>query len=295
MTLREFYRKYSNQIEQNIIRALNEDRVRNDITTHLLFETSRSNAIITAELLSKENCVLAGIEIFKKVYKLLDRRARFVEYFKDGDRIRNKSIVLKVKAPLNVLLAGERVSLNFLQRMTGIATLTNEFVNRLKYRNAKILHTRKTTPNFRIFEAAAVKIGGGDFHRLDMGSAVMVKDNHIIAAGSLSKVLDSLNKKKLNSRVTNRFEVEVKTARELRTVIEKGKRFVRIVMLDNFPEGQLEEAVKLIKGNGMQVEISGGVNLKNFNKLQKKGVDYYSIGMLTHSYKSVDFSLEFKA
>lgn len=295
MTLREFYKKYSNQIEQNIIRALNEDRVRNDITTHLLFETSRSNAIITAELLSKENCVLAGIEIFKKVYKLLDRRVRFVEYFKDGDRIRNKSIVLKVKAPLNVLLAGERVSLNFLQRMTGIATLTNEFVNRLKYRNAKILHTRKTTPNFRIFEAAAVKIGGGDFHRLDMGSAVMVKDNHIIAAGSLSKVLDSLNKKKLNSRVTNRFEVEVKTARELRTVIEKGKRFVRIVMLDNFPEGQLEEAVKLIKGNGMQVEISGGVNLKNFNKLQKKGVDYYSIGMLTHSYKSVDFSLEFKA
>ena len=295
MTLKEFYRKYNNQIEQNITRALKEDRVRNDITTHLLFDSTGTNDIVTAGLQCKENCVLGGIEIFKKVYKLLDRRVRFVEYFKDGDRIRNKTIVLKVKAPLSVLLAGERVSLNFLQRMAGIATLTNEFVRRLKYRNAKILHTRKTTPNFRLFEVAAVKIGGGDFHRLDMNSAVLLKDNHIIAAGSLSKVLDSLNKKKLNSRVTNRFEVEVKTFGELMTVIEKGKRFVKIVMLDNFPQGQLDQAVKLIKGNVMQVEISGGINLKNFNQLQKKGVDYYSIGMLTHSYKSVDFSLEFKA
>jgi nicotinate-nucleotide pyrophosphorylase len=178
--------------------------------------------------------------------------------------------------------------------MSGIATLTNEFVRSLKYRNARILHTRKTTPNFRLFEAAAVKIGGGDFHRLDMGSAVMVKDNHIIGAGSFSKVLDAVSKKKLSSKITDRFEVEVKTLRELRTVVEKGKRFVRIVMLDNFPVSQLNEAVKLTKQSGMQVEISGGINLENFSELQKKGVDYYSIGMLTHSYKSVDFSLEFK-
>jgi len=174
--------------------------------------------------------------------------------------------------------------------MSGIATLTKKYVKLLKYKDSHILHTRKTTPNFRVFEIAAVKTGGGDFHRLSLSSAVMVKDNHIEACGSVENVLKVLKKWKL---YPNRLEIEVKNMNELETVVQHGKGLVKIVMLDNFSELFLDKAVKILKKNSFKIEISGGINEKNFMKNQKKGIDYYSIGALTHSYKSADFSLEF--
>ena len=293
MTLREFYKKHEKDIEKAIVYALKEDRVRNDVTTSLFFNTKKDNKLISAKLLCKEDCILAGIEVFKKVFKILYKGTIFKSYYRDGDRIRNKSVVLEVKSPLRILLVGERTALNFLQRMSGIAALTDIFVKKLKYREAKILHTRKTTPNFRLFELAAVKTGGGDFHRFDLSSSVLIKDNHIAAAGSMEKALEKVRRTKMSENLKNRFEIEVKNMAELKLVIKNAKGIAKIVMLDNFNKSQISEAIKILSENKIKTELSGGINLKNFDKLQQKGINYYSIGMLTHSYKSADFSLEF--
>ncbi len=293
MTLGEFYKKNEKEIIKAIHDALKEDKVLSDVTTSLFFKSMKGERLTKAVLLCKEDCILSGIDIFKKVFKILYPGAIFRGHYKDGDRIRNKSVVLEVKSPLRILLEGERTALNFVQRMSGIATLTNVFVNRLKYQNAKILHTRKTTPNFRLFELAAVKTGGGDFHRFDLSSSVMIKDNHIMAAGSMDKALEIIRRKKTDERLKNRFEIEVKTMTELKQVVKKEKGIVKIVMLDNFQKSQIPEAVKILKKNKIKTELSGGLDLLNFDKLQQKDIDYYSIGMLTHSYKSADFSLEF--
>ncbi len=292
MTLKEFYKKHAKDIEIAVKAALAEDRVREDITTNLLFGRNIFGRPKSAKLLCKEDCILAGIEIFKKVFKTLYPDTAFKSYFKDGEKLRNKSVVLEVKAPLVILLEGERTALNFLQRMSGIATLTNEFVRRLKYKNAKILHTRKTTPGFRVFELAAVKTGGGDFHRFDLSSSVMIKDNHIEAVGSVNNVLEYMKNIKLTGKQKHRFDIEVKNINELKEVL-KVKNLVKIVMLDNFVKKDIPIAISMLKNCGIKTELSGGINLDNFGKLQQPGIDYYSIGMLTHSYKSIDFSLEF--
>jgi nicotinate-nucleotide pyrophosphorylase len=293
MTLKEFYNKYNKEINRAIQSALREDRVYNDVTTKLLFGSEKDNKKITAYLVCKQNCILAGLEIFKKVFRKLDRDVRFKTYFNDGDMLWNKALVLQVKSSRRNLLKGERTALNFLQRMSGIATLTNKFVKKLQFKSAKILHTRKTTPNFRIFEVASVKIGGGDFHRLGLDSSVMVKDNHIISAGSINKVFDELEKRNNSKRLRKKFEIEVNSLNEALVAADRGKDLLDVVMCDNFKQTDIEKAVKKLKRCGFWVEVSGGINLKNFKSIQKKGVDFYSIGMLTHSYKSIDFSLEF--
>ena len=293
MTLKQFYLKYDKQLDTAIKNALIEDRVRNDITTSLFFKGIEGNRVINAKLLCKEDCILGGLDVFKRVFRTLHSGVRFSGNFKDGQRVRNKTVVLEIKSPLRVLLEGERTSLNFLQRMSGIATLTDKFVKNLKYRNSAILHTRKTTPNFRLFELAAVKIGGGDFHRFDLSSSVMIKDNHIEASGSIDEVIRIINKKKLTKKQEPRFEIEVKSIRELKRVLSETKNYVKIVMLDNFPRKDISLAVSLLKKRKIKTELSGGINLKNFKSIQMRGIDYYSIGMLTHSYKSIDFSLEF--
>lgn len=297
MTLKEFYKKYDKEINKAISQALREDSVRSDVTTNLLLKGIAGDKKITARLICKENCILAGLEIFKKVYQQITRNVSFKSYYKDGNKLRNKTKVLEVKSSLRNLLAGERTALNFLQRMSGIATLTNIFVKELKRGDAKILHTRKTTPNFRLFEAAAVKTGGGDFHRLSLNSSVMIKDNHIEALGTIDKVMAKIISRKLTKNLSShqkqKFEIEVKTFKELASVIKHGKGIVKVVMLDNFNPGETAKAIRILKQNGFRIEVSGGINLQNFAKYQRKGVDYYSIGMLTHSYKSADFSLEF--
>lgn len=293
MTLDGFYKSHVKEIDAAVKSALAEDKVKNDVTTNLLFGRKTKSRNVKAELLCKEDCILSGIEIFKKVFKILYPKTSIKSYFKDGARLRNKTVVLEVKAPLEILLSGERTALNFLQRMSGIATLTNKFVERLKFKNAKILHTRKTTPNFRLFELAAVKTGGGDFHRFDLASAVMIKDNHIEAAVSLDKLLDMIRSKKLSESQKRRFEIEVKNTDELAEVLKKARNIVKIIMLDNFSNSDIPKAIKMLKGTGIKTELSGGITLDNFDGFQTKGIDYYSVGMLTHSYKSIDFSLEF--
>jgi len=293
MTLKQFYLKYDKQLDTAIKNSLIEDRVRYDVTTSLFFKGKEGNRSIIAKLLCKDDCILAGLEIFKRVFRTLHTGVKFRGAFKDGQRVRNKTVVLEIKSPLRVLLEGERTSLNFLQRMSGIATLTDMFVKNLKYRNSAILHTRKTTPNFRLFELAAVKIGGGDFHRFDLNSSVMIKDNHIEASGSIDEVIRIINRKKLTKKQKYRFEIEVKSISELKRVLNETKDYVRIVMLDNFPKRDIALAISLLKKRKIKSELSGGINLRNFKNIQMKGIDYYSIGMLTHSYKSIDFSLEF--
>ena len=177
--------------------------------------------------------------------------------------------------------------------MSGIATFTNSFVKLLKYKGAKILHTRKTTPGFRLFEVAAVKTGGGDFHRLSLMSAVMIKDNHIEALNGIELTMDFLLRQTIPFVLKQKFEIEVKTFKELDAVVKYGKGLVEVVMLDNFKPLNLPKAIKILKNNGFKIELSGGINMQNFSQYQQKGVDFYSIGALTHSYKSCDFSLEF--
>jgi len=288
MTIKEFYKKYDNEIESAIKRSLKEDKTFSDITTKILL-SGVDDKIVTAKLLCKQNCIIAGLDIFKKVYLNINPNIRFKFYKKDGSFIRNKQIAAEVKSTLSNLLIGERTALNFLQRMSGIATLTGKFVKKLKYKGSKILHTRKTTPNFRVFELAAVKIGGGDFHRLDLSSSLLIKDNHIEAAGSVKKVLEILRKK----RIVKSVEIEAKNAREVNDIIRFGKGLVNVIMLDNFKSNTLTTAINKLKENGFKVEISGGINEGNFSLKQRNGIDFYSIGMLTHSYKSIDFSLEF--
>lgn len=290
MTLSNYYRLYSKEIDLSIERALKEDRVYNDITTALLLKGKPGEKKISAILLCKEDCVVSGLEIFKRVYRKIDPGAYVTFFYKDGDKIRNKQAAGIVKSSLKNLLIGERIALNYLQRMSGIATITSKYVKLLKYKDSRILHTRKTTPNFRVFEIAAVKTGGGDFHRFSLSSAVMVKDNHIEACGGIESTLIALRKGRFKP---DKLEVEVKNMKELDSVIKLGKGLVKIVMLDNFKDADLDEAVKKLKKNGFKIEISGGINEKNFIKKQKRGIDYYSIGALTHSYNSANFSLEF--
>jgi nicotinate-nucleotide pyrophosphorylase (carboxylating) len=293
MTLKEYYKKYKHEIDRLISSALREDKVSDDVTTNLLLKGEKGNKRVSAVLLCKQDCVLAGLDIFERVFKKLDPKTKFSGKFKDGSGLRNKDKVLRVESSLKTLLAGERTALNFIQRMSGIATLTDKFVKKLKYPGSKILHTRKATPNFRVFEIAAVKTGGGDFHRHDLSSAVMIKDNHIEASGSIKKILELLRDSGVPAGKKDRFEIEVKSFKELEEVVNYGKQLVKIVMLDNFRPAGIKQSIEILKKNGFKIEVSGGINLENFAKIQQMGINYYSVGALTHSYKSVDFSLEF--
>lgn len=293
MTLKEFHSKYDTQLSRAIRNALTEDRALFDITSNLLFNDVPGTKKTKAKLLCKEDCVLAGLGIFEKVYEQLYDGVHFKRYYKDGEHIEKNSIVAEIQGPVIPLLQGERTALNFLQRMSGIATVTNKFVTMRKYKNSKILPTRKTTPNFRLFELLAVKLGGGDFHRFSLDSSVMVKDNHITAAGSIKKVLNQIKSEVLSKKLKHNFEVEVRSINELKLLLRNAKGIIKIVMLDNFHPGMIEKAINLLHGSSIKVEVSGGINLSNFNKYQHPDIDFYSIGMLTHSYKSTDFSLEF--
>lgn len=294
MTLKDFYKLNSAKIDKAISSALKEDHVSNDATTQLLLKGKAGDRKINATLLCKEDCVLAGTEVFKQVIRKLDPNVKYKSFYKDGDTLKKGSEVLAIRALCSSLLSAERTALNFLQRMTGIATLTNYFVKKLRYKRAKILHTRKTTPNFRVFEAAAVKTGGGDFHRLSLASGVMIKDNHIFGAGSIESVFDTLLRRKISPELKQKFEIEVKTFKEIDTVVKYGKGLVKVVMIDNFKPRNIDRAIDILKTNGFLIELSGGINKKNFALFQRKGIDFYSIGMLTHSNKSCDFSLEFQ-
>lgn len=270
-------------VEKIIELSLLEDIGSGDITT---VGISASEKEISAKIIAKQDGILAGIDIVCKIFKTVDSKITCSKNAQDGDFIRNEDEVLVLNGMSSSLLKGERVALNFLQRMSGIATLTRKFVDKISHTNAKILDTRKTTPLLRELEKYSVKIGGGYNHRMGLYDAVLIKENHIESAGSISKAVTQI----INKNPDIFIEVEVKNLSELKKVLDLK---VDRIMLDNMSITKILQAVEITNGKA-ELEISGGINLNTIRKFAETGVDYISIGMLTHSYKSLDFSMLFK-
>ncbi len=262
--------------------ALAEDVGPGDITTAAVVERAMKGA---AEIVAKEELVVAGLFVAEKVFKNLDRNACFKAVYKDGTRVRKGSVIARVSGRLGRLLTAERVALNFLQRLSGIATLTGEFVKRVRPSKAKILDTRKTTPCMRKLERYAVKMGGGYNHRSGLFDAVLIKDNHIKAAGGVAEAVRKANKK---YREETAVEVEVTTLKEAREAVRAG---ADIILLDNMTPERIRKALKVIDRRAL-VEVSGGVTLDNVKKVAAAGVDFISVGALTHSAPAVDISMK---
>jgi nicotinate-nucleotide pyrophosphorylase (carboxylating) len=265
-------------------RALKEDLGPGDITTEALFPKDRS---VKSYLLAKEDLVLAGSEIFEEVLRQAGGNVRFNWSRKEGSIIKKGTRFCRMIGSLKTILKGERVALNFIQRLSGIATLTNRFKQRLKPGNITVIDTRKTTPLLRSLEKYAVKIGGGANHRFGLYDMILIKDNHIAPFGSVKKALGFFysQKKQISDK---KVEIETKSLRDVREAINFRPD---VIMLDNMSISTMQKAIKMI-GKRSKVEISGGINLKNIEKIKSLKADYVSIGALTHSPKSVDISLE---
>ncbi|HII4514771.1 carboxylating nicotinate-nucleotide diphosphorylase [Clostridium perfringens] len=268
-------------VEENVKRALNEDLQYGDITTESVV---LNHKIAKVDIIAKEKGVIAGTEVFKMVFKILgDVEVNFS--VNDGEEVEEGQHFGEVFGDAKKILMGERVALNYMQRMCGIATLTREFVERLEGTKVKLLDTRKTTPNMRIFEKYAVKVGGGTNHRFGLNDGVMIKDNHIEAAGGIKNAVSLARK---NSPFVRKIEVEVESIEQLKEALEAK---VDIIMLDNMDIKTLKEAVKLID-NKVEVEASGNVTLDNIREIAKTGVDFISTGAVTHSFKVLDISMK---
>ena len=272
-----------NIIIKPIIRnALNEDLGLGDITT---FATVSYGTSGCAALYARENLVLAGVDVFKAVFHEIDSSLIILGDYKDGDMIFKDSLVLTIEGKLQSILQAERTALNFLQRMSGIASRTKEYVTKVKPWNTKILDTRKTAPGIRVFDKYSVRVGGGYNHRTGLFDGVLIKDNHIIAAGGISKAV-----KKAKSYIphTLKIEVEVETIDQLAEALDAG---ADIIMLDNMSVETMKNAVKIV-ANRVPLEASGGINLDNIAEIAATGVDFISVGDITHSVKAANFSLK---
>lgn len=266
--------------------ALKEDIGKGDVTTDNLIPFKN---ISTANILLKEDGIISGLKVFKMVFDSLDKNTKVKFFVKDGEYLKKGTVISEVKGRTRTLLKGERTALNILQRMSGISTLTNAFVQKLNNPKTKILDTRKTTPNFRLFEKLAVKIGGGTNHRTGLYDMMLIKDNHIEANGGIENTLERLS----SIKKTVKIEIEVKNLFELMVVCTLGNGIVDIIMLDNFTLNDVKEAVKIVKGK-FKIEVSGGISLDTISQYSKiKGIDFISVGALTHSVKSLDISLDF--
>jgi len=268
--------------------AIKEDIGNGDITSQLVVP---ENYEVLAHIICKENMILAGIPFVKRFFLILSKYLEsgnfsFEENYKDGELVEKGSIIASLKGNAKFLLAGERIALNILQRLSGIATFTGQFVKKVEDLPVKILDTRKTTPGLRFLEKYAVRVGGGHNHRFALYDAVLIKDNHIKIVGSVKEAV--LKAKK--SCIYQKIEVEVKSIKELEEAISAG---ADIVMLDNMDIETMKEAVKISKGRVL-LEASGGVNLDNIREVALSGVDFISIGALTHSAKAVDISMKIK-
>lgn len=268
-------------LKKIIKEALKEDIGKRDLTT---FYLKNKKKIVKAKIIAKEDGILCGIDIFKQVFLTYDKKVKFPFSLKDGDCFKKGEILCEIVGKAGSILTCERVALNFLQRLSGIATLTNKFVNKVKKYKVKILDTRKTTPLLRSLEKYAVRVGGGYNHRFSLYDGIMIKDNHKKVAGSLEKAI--LEIKRCKKRVP--FICEVENLEEFQIAQNLG---VKWIMLDNFSIEEIKEAVKKRKKE-VKIEVSGGVNLDNVEEIAKTGIDYISIGSLTHSPKAIDISLE---
>lgn len=265
-----------------ILSALKEDITSEDITTNSVMPEYKLGEV---ELICKEDGVIAGLEVFKRVFTLLDENTEVTFNCKDGDRVTKGQKLGIVKGDIRVLLSGERTALNYLQRMSGIATYTRKIADLLEGSNTKLLDTRKTTPNMRVFEKYAVKVGGGHNHRYNLSDAILLKDNHIGAAGG---VKEAVKMAKEYASFVCKVEVEVENLDMLKEALEAG---ADIIMLDNMSVEDMKEAVRLTQGKAV-TECSGNVTKENVARLVDIGVDYISSGALTHSSQILDLSLK---
>jgi nicotinate-nucleotide pyrophosphorylase (carboxylating) len=270
------------QIHELLREALNEDLGWGDMTTQSLFPDFIS-AIGT--IFPKEDCVLAGGFVVKELFSILDPGMTVTLHHEDGARVKKGELLMTFHGDGRSLLKGERVALNFLQRLSGIATLTSTFVKSVEGTKAKILDTRKTTPGLRLLERYAVYQGGGQNHRFHLGDAVLIKDNHIALKGGLKEALNAI---RIRLKPFSLIEVEVKNKKEVMIALEGG---ADIILLDNMTPGEIKEAASLI-GKRSLIEASGGVNLDNVRAIAEAGVDYISIGALTHSARAIDMSMD---
>lgn len=273
-------------IEEIIEQALLEDIGSGD---HTSLSTIPAQAIGKAHLLVKEDGILSGMKIASAIFKTVDSRIKFYPHLKDGDKIRVGDIAFGVEGPSASILIAERLVLNFMQRMSGIATSTATYVKELEGLNTKILDTRKTTPLLRELEKQAVRDGGGYNHRFGLYDMVMIKDNHVDFAGGIAKAIQAANEYLTKKNLSLKIEIEVRNMDELSQALEAGH--IHRIMLDNFTPAQLSSAITLIDGR-FETEASGGITLETIRAYAETGVDYISVGALTHHINSLDLSLK---
>ena len=270
------------QADHLIMEALKEDISSEDVTTNSVMKERVTGEV---ELICKQDGVIAGLEVFTRVFTLLDPGTEVELYCKDGENVKNGQLMGKVIGDIRILLSGERVALNYLQRMSGIATYTHSVAELLKGSKTKLLDTRKTTPNMRIFEKYAVRVGGGYNHRYNLSDGVLLKDNHIGAAGG---VKEAVRMAKEYAPFVRKIEVEVENLDMVKEAVEAG---ADIIMLDNMTTEEMQEAIAVIDGRA-ETECSGNVTKENIGRLTELGVDYISSGALTHSAPILDISLK---
>ncbi len=268
--------------DRYILSALREDITSEDVTTNAIMRESQRGQ---AELICKQDGIICGLSVFKRTFELLDDTAEFITEFHDGDTVKNGQVIGVIIGDTKALLSGERTALNYLQRMSGIATFTNSLVKELEGKKTKLLDTRKTTPNMRIFEKYAVKTGGAKNHRYNLSDGILIKDNHIGAAGSITRAVTMARE---YAPFVRKIEVEVETLEQLDEAIACG---ADIIMLDNMDNDTMWEAVKRVAGKA-ETECSGNVTKERLAQIADIGVDFVSVGALTHSAPIMDVSLK---
>ncbi|NEX01720.1 nicotinate-nucleotide pyrophosphorylase [carboxylating] [Pseudobutyrivibrio sp. NOR37] len=262
--------------------ALKEDISSEDVSTNSVMPSDQAGEV---DLICKEDGIICGMDVYERVFKILDENTIVEKYVNDGDAVKKGELMAKVKGDIRVLLSGERVALNYLQRMSGIATYTNQVASLLKGSKTVLLDTRKTTPNMRIFEKYAVKCGGGQNHRYNLSDGILLKDNHIGAAGSITKAIEMA---KAYAPFVRKIEIETETLEQVKEAVEAG---ADIIMLDNMDVNTMKKAVEIIDGRA-QTECSGNVTKENIKNIIDSGVDYVSSGALTHSAPILDISMK---
>lgn len=269
-------------VDEYILNAIKEDITSEDVSTNAVMPENRRGS---AELICKQDGIICGLSVFERAFTLLDDTARFDTRVKDGDAVKKGQLIGVVYGDIKALLSAERTGLNFLQRMSGIATMTREYADELKEYKTVLLDTRKTTPNMRPFEKYAVTVGGGKNHRYNLSDGVLLKDNHIGAAGSVTKAITMARE---YAPFVRKIEIETETLDQVKEAVEAG---ADIIMLDNMDNDTMKKAVELIGGRA-QTECSGNVTKQRLREIAEIGVDFVSCGALTHSAPIMDLSLK---
>lgn len=276
-------------IEQALKEDFNDPKGNIPIGDHTTLSTIPADAENSAYAVAKESGIVAGIDLAKIIFEKVDTQLEYAPQKKDGDRVNIGDIIFTIKGKSRSILMAERLVLNFMQRMSGIATLTNLYVKELEGTNTKILDTRKTTPNLRAFEKWAVKIGGGNNHRFGLYDMIMIKDNHIDFCGGIEKAIQAANDYLDTKGFRVPIEIETRSIADVKKVLATGG--ITRIMLDNFSVAEVKNAIQLIDGQ-FETEVSGGITLKTLRSYAEAGPDFISSGALTHSYKSLDISLK---